>query len=266
MCGGGGGSTPAPSKPAPVAKPATPVTPTIQQPAGPTQYVSNNPISSNTGGGQAGTDSTSSGPQQYIGQTGQGASGAPQSSTTFVAGQGSVGPGYSVLNEIFSGMDMAGIMGGKSPWRAATTGGSSFLQERMATNPEVVGSDASVKKQANAPEVAGGEPGTAGNVGFGSRALSGGEAVMASAGGAESNAVDSSTPAGLAPSDLAQDPNYVEPSPGKAYVADQGYNFPLVGNSMSGFLPNTRMAFERAKGPISRGLMSARTGFGRRYS
>ena len=265
MCGGGGGGTPAPSKPAPVAKPATSATPTIQQPAGPTQYFSDSPISNNTGGGQTST-SQSSGPQQYIGQSGQGASAAPQSSTTFVAGQGSVGPGYSALNEIFSGIDMAGIMGGRSPWRAGASGGNQYFAERMAANPEVVGSDSVVEKQPNAPQVGGGDPGTAGNTGFGSRALSGGESVMASSGGAESNAVDSSTPAGLAPSDLAQDPNYVEPGPGKAFIADQGYNFPLVGNSMSGFLPNTRMAFDRAKGPISRGLMSARTGFGRRYS
>jgi hypothetical protein len=126
--------------------------------------------------------------------------------------------------------------------------------------------DAAVDRQPFAPLVGGGEPGV-GAQGFGSRALIGGEGEIIQSSDPQSFTDPVNTmPAVNAPSDLVMDPNYVEPSPGQAVVTDAPYNVPFinVGPGMA-LIPNSRGAATRATGPISRGLMSARTGFGRAF-
>jgi len=180
-------------------------------------------------------------------------------SLSFIPGQGEVGADAAMESILPENVTM---MTGRSPF---ATGRRQYLASDFQANPEVPGGDATVADQQYAPAVGGGEPGV-GLQGFGQRALVGGEAQIAQAGGAESNVIDTALPAETAPADLQVDPNYVRPAPGKIWIGDQQYNLPAGGQAIAALVPNSREAMMRAVGPISRGLMSARSGFGRRYS
>jgi len=152
---------------------------------------------------------------------------------------------------------------GMSPFRRAGTDKRKFLETRREEAPEVVGSDSVVEKQENAPAVGGGEPGV-GVQGFGQRALIGGEAEIVSPEDVQSmdQPVDG-VMAEVAQSDVGNDPNYVEPSPGQEIIDIQAYNLPIDDEQMA-FVPGSRQAMRMARGPISRNLMNSRSGFGRK--
>ncbi len=192
--------------------------------------------------------------------------GAPQASqdasvTKFIAGAGEGGAD-----------DLTAVLGaeggeqffGQSPFQRMGAGrGEGFLGQEFKSTDADVGLDATVEAQENAPAVGGGEPGV-GLQGFGSRALIGGEGEIITAEGTGSNAVNTDMPAEQIPSDIQQDANYQIPGPGKAAINDYNFSMPFLRNpNVVAFLRNSRGAAQRARGPVSRGLMSARSGFGK---
>lgn len=213
------------------------------------------------GGASSAVPGASAAPQTFVGNTGVSVRGPSMTdkSLSFIPGQGEVGADAAMEAILPENVTM---MTGRSPF---ATGRRQYLASDFQANPEVPGGDATVGDQQYAPAVGGGEPGV-GVQGFGQRALIGGEAEIAQAGGAESNAMETGLPAETAPADLQSDPNYVTPAPGKIWIGDQQYNLPAGGQAIAALVPNSRDARLRAVGPISRGLMSARSGFGRRYS
>jgi hypothetical protein len=260
--GGGGGSSSAPrarssasSSPAPVQF--------VDQNADssrPRDARTNAPMAENSMASSSVPGSSGS-PQTFVGNTGVSMRGPSMTdkSLSFIPGQGEVGADAAMESILPEDVTM---MTGRSPFAA---GRRQYLSSDFQANPEVPGGDATVGDQQFAPSIGGGEPGV-GVQGFGQRALVGGEAQIAQAGGAESNAMETGMPAETAPADLQVDPNYVTPAPGKIWIGDQQYNLPAGGQSMAAMIPNSRDAMLRAVGPISRGLMSARSGFGRRYN
>ena len=264
--GGGGGNTP-------VVRARSSARSSAASPAAPVQFVdqnaeSNRPRDARTNRPMAETSMASSSvpgasaaPQTFVGSSGVSVRGPSMTdkSLSFIPGQGEVGADAAMESILPENVTM---MTGRSPFEA---GRRQYLASDFQANPEVPGGDATVGDQQFAPAVGGGEPGV-GVQGFGQRALIGGEAEIAQAGGAESNAMETGLPAETAPADLQVDPNYVTPAPGKIWIGDQQYNLPAGGQALAALIPNSRDARLRAVGPISRGLMSARSGFGRRYS
>ena len=267
--GGGGGNSPAPRpKPKPKAnkpKKQRPVKKPKQTYAGggdgggqPTipQKPPTKPTKPMTTGVEGGTSTGA--PMSFIGD----ASTPDRSETKFVPGAGE-----GVRDSLESVLGGAATQFfGTSPFMREGVGrGEGFLASRFKEADTDVGLDAAVEAQEFAPEVGGGDIGV-GAQGFGSRALIGGEAETVMADGSESNAVNTETPAETAPSDVAMDPEYQIPGPGKAYMNDFAFSLPFLRNpNVIAFLRNSRNARRFARGPISRGLMSARTGFGRRF-
>lgn len=214
-----------------------------------------------TGGGQAVEGGSVAAPMSFLGSTTPSAT-PDRSVTKFVPG---AGEGAEDALETVLGGEATQFFGTSPFARAGAGSGEGFLGSRFRQAATDVGLDAAVEAQEFAPEVGGGDIGV-GAQGFGSRALIGGEAETIMAEGAESNAVDSETPAEQAPSDVAMDPEYQIPGPGKAYIADYNFSLPFLRNpNVIAFLRGSRGARQMARGPISRGLMSARTGFGRRF-
>lgn len=267
--GGGGGSRPAPRpkpKPTPKPKPKPKPQPVEPKPEpGTSQYLDSGSGESGKPTMQVSDGGGGEGASQYIGATSGGdLTGADRSVTKFIAGEGE-GSKAEAMEKVL-GQDPLQQYFGTSPFnRAGIERGEGYLGTRLATTTEVPGLDATVENQPNAPEVGGGEVGI-GAQGFGNRALVGGEGQIVSAEGAESNAVNTAIPAENAPSDLAKDPAYQAPMPGKAFINDYNFSLPFFRNpNMVGFRRGGPMAASFARGPISRGLMSARSGFGRRF-
>jgi|GEM_PF-5576664 len=262
--GGGGGNNnrPAP-RPTPAPRPQTP-------PQGGTTFIDNGSGNSNSNAGQGqgqGQAAAVMGEGSATGYVGAGASttptGADRSVTKFIpgAGEGVEGALDTVLGEV----PMTQYIGTSPFQRAGLVRGEGYLGDQLAASQEVPGLDSTVENQGNAPAVGGGDVGV-GQQGFGQRALIGGEAAIVEAAGNESNAVQTAIPAETAPSDLQVDPNYQIPAPGREAIYDYNYALPMANSeNVLAFVPNSREAAARARGPISRGLMSARTGFGRRF-
>lgn len=232
------------------------MTNTPKAPSKPTTYVDSGTAEKAT---KPATGVEGAGATSFIG-------GAPQTSqdasvTKFIAGSGEGGAD-----------DLTAVLGaegseqffGQSPFQRAGAGrGEGFLGQQFKATDADVGLDATVEAQENAPAVGGGEPGV-GLQGFGSRALIGGEGEIITAEGTGSNAVNSDMPAEQIPSDIQQDANYQIPGPGKAAINDYNFSMPFLRNpNVVAFLQNSRGAAQRARGPVSRGLMSARSGFGK---
>lgn len=254
---GGSSSAPAP-RPQPKAK-AAPIKPANAAPTGPTQYV-------DSGSGQASNaPSQAASPMSGVegggyspGMAGQAPGQGDSSVTKFIAGQGEGGD--ASLENVLGGE--ASQFFGTNPFNRGAADRTGFLGSQFSEGANTVGLDSTVASQANAPEVGGGAPGV-GNQSFGSRVLIGGEGEIITPEGAGSNAIDTGVAAVQAPSDIQQDPNYVIPGPGQAYINDAGFSMPIGGQNSNAFVQNSRMAAQRATGPISRGLMSARSGFGK---
>ena len=269
--GGGGGYNPPPKprakpkpKPRPKPKPKPkPKTPAQQgpKPGSNTQFV-------DTGGATiAGSSPTMQGPAAsgdagFVGGSGQ-QQFFDKNVTKFVPGEGEGATTDAVSAAL--GADPLQQFIGRSPFgRGARMRGRGYLGQRLATTQEVPGLDSTVEAQEMAPDVGGGEIGV-GEQGFGSRAMIGGEAelVQAIADGVQQLDVPAEV---MVQSDVQADPNYSQPMPGKAYINDASFALPMLARDASfAFRPGTRQAIERALGPISRGLMSARSGFGRRF-
>ena len=160
--------------------------------------------------------------------------------------------------------DGGGEFRGTSPFTEIPNGDKFY--NRRGGGAEVPGVSVVVENQPNAPAVGGGAPGV-GEQGFGRRALVGADATIVSAADPQSYVSnDASAPAAQAPSDVAADPNYVEPGPNTAYIVDQQYNMPISAQGIQGFIQNDPRVAAAPGGPISRNLSAARTGYGRRFN
>ena len=265
--GGGGGYTPPKPTPKPTPKPKPTPTPTPEppKPEGPKQYIDSGKGEAGKSTMQVSGDGGGDASSSYQGATsGGGQLGADKSVTKFIPGEGE-GSKADVLDAVL-GSDPLEEYAGTSPFQGeGLQRGEGYLGQNLQATQEVPGLDAAVDNQPMAPAVGGGDVGV-GAQGFGQRALIGGEAAIQEAAGAESNAVNTAMPAEQAPSDVQKDPGYITPAPGKAYIADYNFTLPFFRNpNVVAFLRGSRDAGLRAKGPISRGLMSARSGFGRRF-
>ena len=239
MGGSSGGGRAAP-RPQPKARPAPKITSSKNKssgPAAPMTYIDSGTAQKSPKPSMAPDGSSTSFISAMVGQQpGEGAE------TAFVPGQGEGGEG---LENVFGGG--AGQFFGTNPFNRGAADRTGFLGSRFDAGENTVGLDAAVENQPNAPAVGGGE----------------GEIITPE--GTGSNAIDTSMPAEQAPSDIQQDPNYIIPGPGQAYINDASFSMPLAGNqNINAFVQNSRQAAQRARGPISRGLMSARTGFGKK--
>lgn len=255
--GGSSSRAPAP-RPKPKAKASAPITPAKAAPTGPTQYV-------DSGSGQSTSAPTPN--QMPSGDSGGYSVGATpamgqtdSSVTKFIAGQGEGGD--VSLENVLGGE--ASQFFGTNPFNRGGADRTGFLGSQFSEGENTVGLDSTVASQENAPAVGGGEPGV-GNQSFGSRVLIGGEGEIILPEGTGSNAIDTGIAAVQAPSDIQQDPNYVIPGPGQAYINDAGFSMPVNGQNSNAFVQNSRLAAQRATGPISRGLMSSRSGFGKKF-
>jgi hypothetical protein len=120
-----------------------------------------------------------------------------------------------------------------------------------------------VVEQQMGSAVPGGEPGV-GQQGFGARALGGNDQVVENL--PPPGAEQTETPVSQAQSDLQLDPNIPPLGPGQSVVPDVNYVLPTSGQQqIIAFSPNDPQAMYTARGPLSRNLTSARTGFGMKY-
>ena len=124
-------------------------------------------------------------------------------------------------------------------------------------------SDASVPQQQGSA-TPGGEIGE-GAQGFGARALGGSDQVVENL--PPPGAEQTETPVAQAQSDLQLDPNIPPLGPGQSIIPDVNYVLPTTGQGqIIAFSPNDPQAMYTARGPLSRNLTTARTGFGMKYT
>lgn len=234
------------------------------------------------------TTTTSSGPTTRPTRTARTTSRpepAPQMPVSFIGG--GVAPGSTATSAAADRPDVApqflksdedffqaafgqdgGEFRGESPFREVKD--VNDFHRRRGGGAEVPGVQVIVENQPNAPMVGGGEPGV-GEQGFGRRAMIGGDATLNLPTDPQSPAqfINTAVPAINAPSDVATDPNYVEPSPNTSVILDAAYNMPIMpgmGTIQQAFFPNDPRIAMNPGGPISRNLAAARTGYGRRFS
>jgi len=120
-----------------------------------------------------------------------------------------------------------------------------------------------VVEQQMGSAVPGGEPGV-GQQGFGARALGGSDQVVENL--PPPGAEQTETPVAQAQSDLQLDPNIPPLGPGQSVVPDVNYVLPTSGQQqIIAFSPNDPQAMYTARGPLSRNLTTARSGFGMKY-
>ena len=124
------------------------------------------------------------------------------------------------------------------------------------------GTDATVKMQAGTA-TPGGEVGV-GQQSFGQRALGGSDTVVENL--APPGAEQTEQIAAQAQSDLQPDPNVPPLTPQQAVIPDVNYVLPTAGQQqVIAFSPNDPRAVYTARGPLSRNLISERSGFGRKF-
>ena len=124
------------------------------------------------------------------------------------------------------------------------------------------GSDATVEMQAGTA-TPGGEVGV-GQQSFGQRALGGSDTVVENM--APPGAEQTEQTAVQAQSDLQPDPNVPPLTPQQAVIPDVNYVLPTANQKqVIAFSPNDPRAVYTARGPLSRNLISERSGFGRKF-
>ena len=124
------------------------------------------------------------------------------------------------------------------------------------------GKDGTVQMQAGTA-TPGGEVGV-GQQGFGQRALGGGDTVVENL--APPGAEQTDVTASQAQPDIQPDPNVPPLTPQQAVVPDVNYVLPTAGQQqVIAFSPNDPRASYTARGPLSRNLISERSGFGRKF-
>ena len=124
------------------------------------------------------------------------------------------------------------------------------------------GMDATVAMQTGTA-TPGGEVGV-GQQGFGQRALGGGDTVVENM--APPGAEQTDVTASQAQPDVQPDPNVPPLTPQQAVVPDVNYVLPTAGQQqVIAFSPNDPRAVYTARGPLSRNLISERSGFGRKF-
>lgn len=137
-----------------------------------------------------------------------------------------------------------------------------FLKGQGAGYSSEVSEDAMVQQQMGSA-TPGGEIGE-GQQGFGARALGGNDQVVENM--APPGAEQTETPVGQSQSDLQIDPNIPQLGPGQSVVPDVNYVLPTTGQQqIIAFSPNDPQAMYTARGPLSRNLTTARSGFGMKY-
>jgi hypothetical protein len=154
-----------------------------------------------------------------------------------------------------------GFNTGVSPFSSQNRG--AFLKgQGQGYGGEVPGEDATVEQQMGSA-TPGGEVGV-GSQSFGARALGGSNQVVENM--APPGAEQTDTPVAQAQSDIQPDPNQPMIAPGSSVVPDVNYVLPTANQQqLVAFSPNDPRAVYTARGPLSRNLISERTGFGSRF-
>ncbi len=154
-----------------------------------------------------------------------------------------------------------GFNTGTSPFTSKNRG--AFLKgQGQGYSGEVPGEDATVEQQMGSA-TPGGEVGV-GSQSFGARALGGSNQVVENM--APPGAEQTDTPVAQAQSDIQPDPNQPMIAPGSSVVPDVNYVLPTANQQqLVAFSPNDPRAVYTARGPLSRNLISERTGFGSRF-
>lgn len=154
-----------------------------------------------------------------------------------------------------------GFNTGVSPFNSQNRG--AFLKSQGAGYAsEVPGEDATVEQQMGSA-TPGGEVGV-GSQSFGARALGGSNQVVENM--APPGAEQTDTPVAQAQSDIQPDPNLPMIAPGSSVVPDVNYVLPTANQQqLVAFSPNDPRAVYTARGPLSRNLISERTGFGSKF-
>ena len=135
------------------------------------------------------------------------------------------------------------------------------FQRQQGTQMEA-GKDGTVQMQTGTA-TPGGEVGV-GQQGFGQRALGGGDTVVENL--APPGAEQTDVTASQAQPDVQPDPNVPPLTPQQAVVPDVNYVLPTAGQQqVIAFSPNDPRASFTARGPLSRNLISERSGFGRKF-
>lgn len=152
------------------------------------------------------------------------------------------------------------VLTGMTPFDNSKRG--QFLKGQGAGYASEVSDDAMVQQQMGSA-TPGGEIGE-GQQGFGARALGGNDQVVENM--APPGAEQTETPVGQNQSDLQIDPNIPQLGPGQSVVPDVNYVLPTAGQQqIIAFSPNDPQAMYTARGPLSRNLTTARSGFGMKY-
>lgn len=152
------------------------------------------------------------------------------------------------------------VLTGMTPFDNSKRG--QFLKGQGSGFSSEVSGDASVEQQMGSA-TPGGEIGE-GQQGFGARALGGSDTVVENM--APPGAEQTETPVGQSQSDLQIDPNIPQLGPGQSVVPDVNYVLPTAGQQqIIAFSPNDPQAMYTARGPLSRNLTTARSGFGMKY-
>ena len=152
------------------------------------------------------------------------------------------------------------VLTGMTPFDNSKRG--QFLKGQGAGFSSEISGDGSVEQQMGSA-TPGGEIGE-GQQGFGARALGGSDTVVENM--APPGAEQTETPVGQTQSDLQIDPNIPQLGPGQSVVPDVNYVLPTAGQQqIIAFSPNDPQAMYTARGPLSRNLTTARSGFGMKY-
>ena len=165
--------------------------------------------------------------------------------------------GNALKNALGGGM---GFSPATSPFGTADRG--RFLKGQGQGFAGEIPGDATVEQQAGSA-TPGGEVGV-GSQSFGARALGGADDVVENM--APPGAEQTDTPVSQAQSDIQPDPNMPVVAPGASVVPDVNYVLPTANKQqLIAFSQNDPRAVYTARGPLSRNLISERTGFGSKF-
>lgn len=166
--------------------------------------------------------------------------------------------GNALQNALGGGM---GFQKAVSPFSSKSRGRFLKAEGGMYAN-EIPGADATVEQQGGSA-TPGGEVGV-GQQSFGQRALGGADQVVENM--APPGAEQTETPVSQSQSDVQPDPNLPTIAPGASVVPDVNYVLPTSAQGqIIAFSPNDPQAVFTARGPLSRNLITERTGFGSKF-
>lgn len=165
--------------------------------------------------------------------------------------------GNALANTFGGGMGFNNVT---SPFSTKSRG--RFLKDTGGQFANEISNKASVEMQGGSA-TPGGEVGV-GQQSFGARALGGSEQIVENM--APPGAEQTDTPVSQAQSDVQPDPNMPAIAPGSSVVPDVNYVLPTSAQGqIIAFSPNDPQAVFTARGPLSRNLITERSGFGNKF-